>query len=243
MASEVGHARNVSNFEILISKVLGFGGVYKPSNADIELGPLQTKFAASIAAMDGVTNKLALEKTGINERQNLFKPLRPTVTRSVNYYASTGAEENAVKDAQSLKRKVDGKRASALPVDDPNTPENEALNVYSSSQQSYIQLVEHFDDLIALYESDVKYAPNEADLATNSLTTYSTSLKTSTTNVINKLTDTGNARLTRKTELYFAGTGLFNLQKLVKKYVKGVFGASSPQYKQISGLKFVNFDE
>lgn len=33
-------------------------------------------------------------------------------------------------------------------------------------------------------------------------------------------------------------TGLVDIVDDVKKYVKSLFGASTPQYKQISGLKF-----
>ena len=243
MASEVGHARNIQRFEEMIAKVVGYGGVYKPSNLDITAAALQSKLAASQGAMDGVTNEFASEKTAINDRQNLFKTLQPMVTRSVNYYASTGAAKNAVKDAKSLKRKVDGKRASALPVDDPNTPENEAANVNSPAQTSFTQRVEHLDNLIALYLTDVKYAPNEADLSTASMTTYATSLKGANTNVITKETATTNARLVRTTEMYEESTGLFDLQRYVKMYVKGLFGATSPEYKQISGLKFVDYKE
>jgi hypothetical protein len=38
--------------------------------------------------------------------------------------------------------------------------------------------------------------------------------------------------------LYADGTGLVDLALLVKKYIKSLFGADSPQYEQISGLKF-----
>ena len=43
---------------------------------------------------------------------------------------------------------------------------------------------------------------------------------------------------TRNAALYDDPTSIYELQKLVKAYVKGAFGASSPQYKQISGLEF-----
>ncbi len=36
------------------------------------------------------------------------------------------------------------------------------------------------------------------------------------------------------------GTGLVDTAGEVKKYVKSVFGASSPQLKQVTGVKFKN---
>lgn len=47
-----------------------------------------------------------------------------------------------------------------------------------------------------------------------------------------------NARITRDTILYSDDTGLIDIASDVKKYVKAIFGASSPQFKQISGIKF-----
>ncbi|MGB7200743.1 MAG: hypothetical protein WBD16_00595 [Pyrinomonadaceae bacterium] len=38
--------------------------------------------------------------------------------------------------------------------------------------------------------------------------------------------------------LYDLDTGLVTLAVFVKKYVKALFGAASPQYDQVSGLKF-----
>lgn len=51
-------------------------------------------------------------------------------------------------------------------------------------------------------------------------------------------TPLSNARITRNDELYGTDTGLCDLAGLVKKYVKSLYGADSPQYKQISGLEF-----
>ena len=65
-----------------------------------------------------------------------------------------------------------------------------------------------------------------------------TTLATTNTNVINATTAYSNARILRNKTLYLAGTGLFDTAKDVKAYVKSVFGATSPEYKQISKIKF-----
>lgn len=241
--SEVGHARNIQNFQSLISFVTGYGGVYKPSNPQIELAQLTAALALADTAMDEVTAKLGTNKTSINSRQNVFAPLSTTVSRSVNYYESTGAAENFIADVKGLKRKIDGKRASAPPVDDPNTPENEALNVHSAAQTSYTQRVEHLDNMIAIYQGDALYAPNEAALTIAGLQTLSTNMKAATQSVIDSYTDVSNARLERTDTMYDGPTCLYNLQKMVKAYIKGLFGPSSAEYKQISGLKFVKYDD
>lgn len=135
-----------------------------------------------------------------------------------------------------FKRKIDGARATALPKDTPNTPEDESKH-NSASQQSYTQLTEHVDNLIELLANS-GYAPNETDLQVATLTTYSTSLKGANNAVINATTPLSNSRITRDEVLYAEDTGLVDLALLVKKYVKSLFGGDSPQFQQINGLEF-----
>lgn len=55
---------------------------------------------------------------------------------------------------------------------------------------------------------------------------------------MNAATPLSNSRITRDDAMYATDTGLVDLAALVKKYVKSLYGADSPQYKQISGLEF-----
>ena len=48
-----------------------------------------------------------------------------------------------------------------------------------------------------------------------------------------------NVRIERNETLYNDSTGLVSRANEVKKYVKSIFGASSPQYAQVSGLKIL----
>jgi len=70
------------------------------------------------------------------------------------------------------------------------------------------------------------------------LQTLLAELKAKNTGVINTYTAYSNARIDRNKVLYTDNTGLVDLALEVKKYVKSVFGAGSPQYKQVSGIKF-----
>jgi len=236
--AETGHAKNIANFGTLISFVEGYGAAYAPSNAAIEVAALQVKLTAAQTTLDGVSSALAPWKTKVNDRESEFEGLRKLVTRVVNSYASSGAEKNSIDDAKAIKRKIDGARAKALPKDDPETPENEAQG-NSVSQRSYTQTVEHFDALIEFLDNNSSlYDPNENDLKLTTLTAKSTALKAANTAVMTAATPLSNSRLTRDVELYNENSGLVDTALLVKKYVKSLYGASSPQFEQISGLEF-----
>lgn len=236
--NETGHARNVQHFESLISFVTAYGIPYAPSNTDLTVLNLNTVLTDAQGAIDDVSQQVAASKTAINDRENAFAPLKRLATRIVNYYASTGAEANAIEDARGYKRKIDGRRKKAVVPDDPNTPEDESAANISASQQSYTQQIEHFDALINLVGNDPLYVPNENDIKMIQLNAYSTTLKNENTGVIGAFTQLSNSRIARNNVMYFGDTALVDLAFLVKKYVKAVFGAASPEFHQISGLKF-----
>lgn len=235
---ETGHARNIQNFETLISFVTAYGAAYNPSNADIELAALNTKLTAAKAAMTDVTAKLSASKLAINDREVLFKDLRKLSTRIVNSLAASGASAADVADARTINRKIAGTRKSPVVADDPATPEDESAASHSASQQSYTQLVQHFDALIKLADDGGNYNPNELDLAVTALNTRSTALKAANTAVINTYVPLSGARIARDSTMYDPTLGLVDLAGTVKTYVKSVFGAGSPEYKQISGIAF-----
>lgn len=239
--AETGHARNVGHFGTMIGFVGGYGAAYNPSNAAIALAALQAKLAAAQSAIDAVTSTVAPWKIKVNERETEYKGIRPLVTRVVNSFAASGAEDNAIEDAKGYKRKIDGARATALPEDDPETPEDESQG-NSVSQRSYVQIAEHFDSLIELLSNDPLYAPNEVDLQIATLQAKSAAMKAANNAVTTAAVPLSNARIDRNTVLYDDETGLVELAGLVKKYVKSVFGGDSPEYQQLSALEFRNVE-
>ncbi|MBN1968616.1 MAG: hypothetical protein JW870_04540, partial [Candidatus Delongbacteria bacterium] len=91
-----------------------------------------------------------------------------------------------------------------------------------------------------LLASVPEYAPNETELTTASLTALYDDLNAKNTAVINATVPLSNARIARDQILYTALTGVIDISVDVKTYVKSVFGATAPQYKAISSLKFTS---
>jgi uncharacterized protein YPO0396 len=153
-------------------------------------------------------------------------------TRIINALEATDASKQTIDDAKSINRKIQGGRSSSKPAED------EEKRTISTSQQSYDNLVENFSKLADLVASELSYTPNEEELKVETLNTYVHKLHTANTVVINANTVYSNSMISRNETLYAENTGLVDTALSVKKYVKSVFGASSPQYKQISKLEF-----
>ena len=103
---------------------------------------------------------------------------------------------------------------------------------------SYDSRLDSFDKLIKLLTSITLYAPNEADLKVTALTTLYNDLKTKNTAVLTATTPLSNARISRNDILYKENVGLIDIAFDTKTYIKSIYGATSPQYKQVSKLQF-----
>jgi len=242
--SETGHAKNVANLEDLISFCTGYGATYNPSKDALtiaKLTDLQTNAKASL--QQAKTTKTGFDNA-TNARQLAFKDLKPLATKVVNALSVSGATDLAVADAKTINRKIQGAKANGdtkkptTPAA-PNAPAPTDKTI-STSQQSYDSLIDHFTKLIEAVSQDANYKPNEKELQTATLQTKLDGLKISNTGLVNTYTSWSNARINRNTILYNPLTGLVQTALEVKKYVKSVFGASSPQFKQVSKLEFTN---
>ena len=238
---ETGHAKNVANFEQLTSFIAGFGDTYNPSKASIKLAAMQTLLTNAKNVVSVVNSSLPANKHAINAREEAFIPLSKLTTRVLNALKVSDASEQLINDAKTLVRKLQGTRAKEKKTDEElqtlAADGKETKNI-SASQMGYDNRLDNFDKFIKLIASVPSYKPNEADLKTTALTALYNDLKIKNSAVITAAIPLSNARITRDDVLYKENIGLVDIALDSKLYVKSVFGTSSPQYKQISGLKF-----
>lgn len=234
--NETGHAKNVANLADIISFCTGYGATYNPSKTALKVSSLNTLLANAQSAVNNVYVQNTAFNNAVNDRMLAFKPLRALSTRVVNALAATDATNETIKDAKAINRKLQGQRAKTIETPtDPNTPVPATI---STSQQSYDSLIEHLDKMVILLQAESTYTPNETDLQSAQLETYKNDLAAKNQAVVDSYTSVSNARIARNEVLYKTKTGLYDIAADVKQYVKSIFGASSPQYKQISGVKF-----
>ncbi len=236
--SEVGHAKNTANFETLISFVTSYGATYNPSKPGLDVAKLSALLAQTLASLTDTNDKRSVSTDSINQRELVFEPLSKLTTRIGNALSVSVVDSLIAEDAKSIINKIQGKRASPNATPDPTIPVADQPKTVSSSQMSYDQRVESFDRLIKVLEGQSGYVPNENELKTVTLNTKLTDMRAKNTAVVNSGVDLSNSRLSRNALLYADDKGLVKTAQDVKKYVKSVFGATSPQFKQISGLKF-----
>ena len=243
--SETGHAKNVANFEKLIAETSAFGENFNPSKATLKLTALNTQLATAKAAIAAVNSAEPAYKNAVSARDAAFAPLGKLITRINNALKASDTTVQEDESALTLVRKLQGRRATAKKTEDEKkalAAEGKEVVEISSSQMSFDSRLENFDRLIKLLSSIPAYAPNEADLKVEALTALYNDLKAKNMAVINAETPLSTARIARNEVLYKQNTGIVDITVDVKNYVKSVFGATSPQYKLISNLKFTNYN-
>ena len=236
--SETGHAKNIANFQDLISFCQGYGALYNPTKESLKIPQLQELYQLALEKLNATKSQKTSFDIATNERRLTFSKLKPLSTKIINAFAVSGADALAINNAKTVNKKLQGSPSKKTDTTTSKTETETPANSISTSQQSYDRLIDHFSNLIQVLEQNTIYSPNEEELKLTSLQTKFTDLQNKNTNLINAYTSYSNAMIDRNQTLYNPLSGLVQTSKEVKQYVKSIFGATSPQYKQVSGLEF-----
>lgn len=224
--SEVGHAKNVSNFNLLIAAAESYGSNYNPSKLSLQLPQLYT---LSIIAQDKLAS-VSIQNTAytnaVNSRKEAFKGLQELSARITKTLEECGAGSATLEAAKEYNRKIHGK---IIPTDPPVT---------GKIKLSYEQVVQLFEGLISTAENEPAYTSEDEQLNVKNLKALlewliqQNKAKTLAFNAIK------NIRIERNAALYHPETGLLRVAEEMKKYIESTFGYSSAQFKQVNKLRF-----
>jgi len=233
---ETGHAKNVANFQKLIEQVTTYEE-YNPAIEDLKITELQSLYNKSITSLDNIKEKRISNKDAIHSRQEIYKNLKSKATRIINYLDILNLKDGTFAQAKSLNKLIQGSNKTIKEVDEYNDDETKSK---STSRQSYTQIAENFSKLIQLLETIGTYNPNIDDIKINSLKSYHTDLVSKTQKVNQTEAELNTEFIERNNVLYNEDNGLFEIAQNVKKYVKSLYGAKSPEYTNVSKIKFTS---
>ena len=234
--SEVGHAKNVANLQKLTEQVITFTN-YNPPVDNLKVANLQTLYTTASTKLSEVEDKRHANKNAITVRQSAFENLKSICTKIINHLEILGLPEGTIDQAKSLNRVIQGGQKKTTTPPDENV---QPAPTVSTSRQSYTQQAENFGILLQLLSTIPTYAPNEDDLKLINLNTYKDSLVSSTQSVDQTEAELNLKLIERDNLLYADGTGLYTIAQNVKKYVKSLYGATSPEYANVSAIKFTS---
>jgi len=239
-----GPGTNVTNLKTMIAAILGYGDRYNPINALISLTALQALYLLGLSAVNSVDAVQPANTNAKNARTDAFDLLDQLTTRIGNAFKSIVANEPAREHVRSMilviqRGRVNPKKVQPLVTDltaEPTTGKENA-----SHKSGYDKQLENFYKLIQYLASFPAYKPNEADLTVAGLSAFYNELTVKNQLVTDTQTELDKARIVRKNVLDHPETGLVVLARASKSYVSSVYGARSPEYRQLTKLKFKSY--
>ena len=224
----------MDNLGLLISNIASYGDRYKPTNPSILLEALKKMEADGRAAVLAVNDAMPIYSRATIERDNAFDPLGQLVTRSLNSLRASSSSEETDEAASAIVRKIRGNRTTAKAA---ATTDVKVATV-STSQQSYDSVLDNYERYVQYIAATPEYAPNEDDIKLPALKALAVELRAKNTACNNAKVAIDNARMARNRVLYTPLTGLVDVALDAKTYIKSLFGATSPEYKQVAKIDF-----
>jgi len=231
--SEVGHAKNVTNFTALIELLEEMGPLYNPSNPDIQLTNLVVLRDQLTASIQNLADLTPPFKIAVANRENAFKPLNKLSTRVKNSFNSLRLTKAENDNVLSIVKKIRGD----APIPKAEKLDKEESKTISNAQLSYTSRATNFQSLVSLLSAYRNYTPNEPDLTITHLGDLYAQLK----NFNNEAEKKGYALITARKQrndlLYFNPVNLLSIVLPIKDYIKSVEGGD-PYYKAAIALHF-----
>lgn len=234
--SEVGHAKNIANLNLLNTHILALGNLYNPANSAIFLTNLQQKYNDAFTQQEDVNNLLPPYSQAVNERQAIFKPLNRDLTKLRKAYKVTeGVTTAQLEDLMTIIRKIKGVRKTDIV--DSTDPDSNQTN-YSVSQMSYDQRTNNMETLIAHLQNTPNYNPNETEYKIKTYEDKKVQMLATTQAVADTYVPLNNARSIRNNTIYNASDNLVDLANTAKDYIFTILDSDSAQYRTIAKIKF-----
>lgn len=241
--NETGNYKNVANVNLLNGFITSYGVVYNPAKDSIKLANLLLLYANGNTQINNVQIAKNAYSTAVGLRKEAFSDIHTLSTRIMGALSGTNVSEDTIKNAQSINKKIQGQRAvepDANPLH-PVIPEPGQLSTtHSVSRQSYDSLYENFHDLTVLLINAPNYDTNEVEFQPAALAAHALSLKTANESIDLAIVQVANKRILRNHFLYDPITGLVDIALDAKDYIKGLFGASSPEFTVVNKIHFRN---
>ncbi len=233
---ETGMALNITHGIQVVDYLITYGTDYNPSNPAIAVASLQTMNDKGQDLLDNARAKMQEKKGTTQARQDVYGDLKPLATRILNELEASGAPQATIDNARHYVRKIRGTRIIKI---DPDSTANHV----SASQTSFTEQIQHFTDLINVLTPCTQYQPNIPELQLTALVAKRDAMKTTNNAVSTTQAVWSTARVERNKFFNEPVTGYVDTFQAVKRAVKAIFGANSPQYHQFRGLSFRRIKE
>lgn len=239
MADNV-HAKTLES----LTQLTAFAGTLDPArlNAppDLTTAALETLHTEAHGAQEKVGISKGNWRTVALDRAADADELASLAAESLALLEARGASAETVEDGRSYVRKMQGKRTSDKPKDDPSTPDiDESEKAISAAQTSNAARIATFLEFVSWLEQQPEYAGvTNAGKTVAELRTFGESVETKHTASITAVTQLSGDRNDRDKIFYDDDDSILSRAKRLKKLIGGTYGFDSPEYLTAKAIPF-----
>jgi hypothetical protein len=226
-------------FNELIGYCTGFGGKYNPGRQNLHIENLQAQKELVRQVHEKVKETKVHFINEVNERKQVFAQLPAMSSRVLRAMEASGTSAERLSSARMLVNSILGrtKNAPAAVPKESTTPEGEIAK-RSSLSMSYWSKADAFSQLVKMVTSESLYQPNEPELSLEGLTKMLAELEAMNQRVSQARMLWSNARTQRDNVFDGNENSMNGSARMVKSYLRSVFGFNSTEYAQVKGIKF-----
>jgi hypothetical protein len=226
-----GHGINIRNFKEAILLSENFGHLYAPCNDHIKIPQMLQHWKYLMEVNDEYINELHRARTLIKEREGIFRELNKKITKLSGLACSLHESADFKLEVKKLADLIRGFKTKKMLQNGQQARE-------WADSLSYTGRTENFKKLIHLLHASKRYAPNEKLFSIQMLYAEHAKMDALNMQINRQLNLVHHRRMARNSALYDAETGVLEIMKSCRSYIKGLFGAGSEEYKKFSALKF-----
>jgi hypothetical protein len=236
-----GHLQNVQRFEKVCGILNECGDDYNPSVGEICLENMQTYLSELSQNLNDIYTAQADYQYVDNERKLLYIEMLRTAREAVQALKVYGHQHIADADINAILARIAGRNrkdrvASGVKNVDPETSERNNCRVVR--YRSYGMRLMAFESLVELIEKVEVYNPVNSTIRVNELKKLAEKVLQVNMAVIEVHHRLTQYQVTRNWLLYAVNNGAVARVKMVKKYIKGLYGDHSQLYRELSGIRF-----
>ena len=179
-------------------------------------------------------------RTATLDRQSVAEELSSKAAESLALLEGRGASAEKIEDGRFYVRKLQGKRASPKPVDDPATPDvDESESTISAAQTSNAARIATFLEYLEWLEPQSEYAGVKAAGKTvTEMRTFGESVEAKHAASVTAVTELSADRINRDKFFFDNDDSIINRAKRLKRLIGGAYGFDSPEYETANAFPF-----
>jgi len=221
----------------LQTAVAGFSPAFAPADSSLTAA----NFLAFLNLLDtmniDIGSLLGQYTTGVQQRMLMMADIQDRALRVLSFVRSNSAWAAFLPTVRTFVNKIRGYKpkrpAAPAPGETPgSTPEKKR----NQGEQSFADIEDNFEKLIAALGSIPGYAPAAADLTIANLTTLATDFATKNLT----MSTLGNAigmKQRARLAAYDGPGGLKEKMKAIKEAIRSQYGSSAAEFEQVKGIK------